>query len=215
MIAVLASRLDPEAQSLVAEWSSADAALLSAEDLSRAGWVFSPSAPQTGTAVVEGRRIPVSSLTGVLTRRPAVLAEELSALAPEDRAYVAAELNAFLVAWLAAIPCTVINRPTTTSLSGPSWDGIRWQAMCERLGIDWAETDEAAPSREVVVCSTKCFFAAGAREAAIAKALAHASGTELLGVRLAAGKVCGVTATPALTDVDVRVCLRKQLLSRP
>src|SRR5664279_42730 len=99
MIAVLASRLDPEARALVAAWSAEGAALLSAEDLGSPGWVFDPRDPGAGTAVVAGQPVPVAALRAVLTRRPAVVAEELARIAPADRPYVAAETNAFLVAW--------------------------------------------------------------------------------------------------------------------
>src|SRR5581483_2527617 len=102
VLAVLASRLDPAARDLVAAWSSADAALLSAEDLSSEGWFFRLGEAAGGRAVVDGRRVAVRDLRAVLTRRPAVVAEELAWIDPGDRDYVAAEANAFLVAWLAS-----------------------------------------------------------------------------------------------------------------
>jgi len=42
VIVVVGSALDSAARELVQAWSSADALLLSAEDLCSAGWVFSP-----------------------------------------------------------------------------------------------------------------------------------------------------------------------------
>ena len=82
----------------------------------------------------------MSELQAVVTRRPAVVAEELAWIDPADRSYVAAEANAFLVAWLDAIPCRVVNRPTATSLAGPSWGPLQWAAAAGRAGVRWAET---------------------------------------------------------------------------
>jgi hypothetical protein len=48
---------------------------------------------------------------------------EVSVLAVDSshRKYVAAEFNAFLLAWLSAQSCPVLNRPTASCLSGPNW----------------------------------------------------------------------------------------------
>jgi hypothetical protein len=211
VIAVLASQLDPEAQSIVAEWCSAGAALLSAEDLGRPGWEFRPLDPASGTAVVDGQRVKVSDLRAVLTRRPAVLAEELGRIDPEDRAYVTAETNAFLVAWLSTLPCAVVNRPTPRSLCGPAWDALHWRAAAARIGVAWAEKDDTAEAHEVVVCGGRSVFARTPEEAAISASLALEAGVELLGVRFRENKVSHVTVAPALANEDVRACLLAHL----
>ena len=214
MIAVLASRLDPESCATVDAWSSADAALLSAEDLVSPGWAFSVGDPLRGTAVVDGRRISTASITAVLTRRPSVLPEELGRIHPADRAYVAAETNAFLVAWLSALPRTVVNRPTTTSLCGPAWDRLHWQCAAARIGLPWSDADETSDTHEVVVCGNRCVCAHDARESAMATALSRAAGTKLLGVRFHRRKIARVTVAPSLTDGDVRASLLDHLLGR-
>jgi hypothetical protein len=206
--------LDPESRSVVDAWSSAGAALLSAEDLVSPGWTFSVGDPRSGTAVVDGRRINTADITAVLTRRPSVLAEELGRIHPADRAYVAAETNAFLVAWLSALPCAVVNRPTTTSLCGPAWDTLHWQSAAARVGLPWSDADDTSDAHEVVVCGERCVFAHDAREAAMATALARAAGTELLGVRFQREGISGVTVAPSLADTDVRACVLEHLLGR-
>jgi uncharacterized protein (DUF433 family) len=211
VIVVVASRLDPEAQSVVASWHSAGAALLSAEDLGRPGWEFRPQDPAGGTAVVDGQRVRVKDLRAVLTRRPAVLAEELGRIDPGDRIYVAAETNAFLVAWLSALPCAVVNRPTPRSLCGPAWDALHWRAAAARVGAAWSETEDATEAHEVVVCGKGCLFARRAREAAIARALAREAGAELLGVRFQGERVSSVTVAPCLADGEVRARLLAHL----
>lgn len=212
MIAVLASELDSEAQSVVADWAACGAALLSARDLTTAGWEFHPADPTAGVAVVGGRRVPVANLRAVLTRRPAVLSEELAWLDPGDRQYVAAETNAFLVAWLSSLPCPVVNRPTTTSLCGPAWDELRWRSAAAGVGIDWAETDDYSPVQRVVICGVQCFFAATDKQVESAHALAHAADVALLSVLFRGDRVCGTSVAPPLDNPEIRGYLMRHLL---
>lgn len=213
MIAVLASRLDPEATALVAAWSAAGAALLSAEDLCSPGWVFDPGDPAAGTAVVAGRAVPVEALRAVVTRRPAVVAEELGRIAAPDRTYVAAELNAFLVAWLHALPCRVVNRPTTRSLCGPAWNRVQWHAATASVGLIW--TDEPPADRDaergMTVCGDAVLFAPDAAAAEGARRLARHAGVALLGVQMNRGAVCGVSIAPHLKHPDVQDTLLQHL----
>lgn len=214
MLAVLASALDPAARDLVAAWASADAALISAEDLSSEGWSFRVADPAGGTAVVEGRRVPVRRLRAVLTRRPAVVAEELAWIDPADRAYMAAEMNAFLVAWLHALPCPVVNRPTARALTGPAWGPLHWAASAAGARVDWVK-DGHGPMHDVTVCGRATVGAASHSEAAAARALADAAGVELLGVRFCERGACAATPSPRLDEDDVRAALLGQLLARP
>jgi hypothetical protein len=184
--------------------------LLSAEDLCSRGWIFALSDPAGGTAVVAGDRVPVSTLTGVLTRRPAVLAEELDRLAAEDRDYVAAELNAFLVAWLAALPCPVVNRPTPRSLSGPGWTSLHWRAAAARAGVAWGA--DGGDRHDVVVCGGECVGARSDDEEGAARALAREAGVELLGLSFAGDGVCAATTQPRLDRDEVRGLVLESLL---
>lgn len=146
MLVVLASRHDRSADEFVAR-SDGRATVLTCEDLSTRGWRFDPSDPGAGAAVVGGRVVRASSIGGVLTRRSSVIEAELVHIAPEDRPYVAAEMNAFLLAWLAGMAsmgCRVVNRPTTTSLAGPPWRREQWVQAAARSGIP------AVPSRRAV-----------------------------------------------------------------
>jgi len=209
VVVVIASRLDPRARELVAHWSSAKAALLSAEDLCSAGWTFSLSDPAAGTAVVAGRRVRVAEIRGVVTRRPAVLAEELDRIEAEDREYVAAEINAFLVAWLTALPCRVFNRPTPRSLTGPGWTRLHWAAAAARAGVPWGA---AADGHDVIVCGTTCVGARSSAESDRALALARAAAVDLLGVRIAEGNIRAATTQPSLDDEAVRSLVLARLL---
>ncbi|MCU1427290.1 MAG: hypothetical protein JWL83_1290 [Actinomycetia bacterium] len=204
MLAVLASRFDAQAVALVEAWSDHGAALCSAEDLCAPGWAFSVAQPAAGTAVIGGARADVRDLRAVLTRRPAVVAEELDFVEPDDREYAAAEINAFLVAWLSSLPCPVLNRPTPRSLSGPSWKTVQWQIAAARAGIEWAHDAADADADVVVVCGDRTVGARDPRDARAAQALAQIAGVELLGARIADGRVCAVSTNPDLSNPEVR-----------
>jgi len=212
MIAVLASAWDSEAQSVVAAWSRHDAALLSARDLTTAGWEFHSADPAAGVAVLDGRRVPVAKLQAVLTRRPAVLAEELTSLTTSDRSYAAAEINAFLVAWLTSLRCKVVNRPTATSLCGPAWDAIHWRSAAAAAGVDWTGENDHTAMERVVVCGSHCFFTTTAKQRAVARVLARAAGVDLLSVSFRGDRPCSACVSPPLDDPEVREFLVSHLL---
>lgn len=134
MIAVVASAGDPGARALVARWGER-ARMLTPADLSRRGWVHHPGWPRAGRAVIDGEIVPVRELTGVLSRLAFVSGHELPTIIPAERQYVAAEITAFLLAWLAELPCPVINRPSPAAPAGPSLRPEAWVALAARLGI--------------------------------------------------------------------------------
>jgi len=152
VVLVLASRLDRTAASWVARYARSDAALMTCDDLCSPGWIFDPARVQEGTAMVGGRPVPVDGLRGVLTLLPAVTEIELPRIVEAERAYVASEIQAFLVAWLSALQCPVINRPTPTCLTGPGWARERWLQAAAAAGFDtahWSRSSEqAALSRD-------------------------------------------------------------------
>lgn len=157
MLVVVASRHDKAAKALVEGWAVHGASLLTSEDLSVAGWrhylscsdVEWESLVTTGvrhqprqatldlhsTAVVGGQRIAIEQITGVLTRLPCIFEPELLHIVPEDRAYVAAEMNAFLISWLSRLKCPVLNRPTPNYLLGPAWRPEQWIYAAAQIGI--------------------------------------------------------------------------------
>ena len=136
MLLVIASREDRSANELVVSLEClAGGCLLACEDLCHHGWRFDPSYPDRGRLVAGGSVFPVSEVTGVLTRRPHVFEAELMQVAVEDRPFVAAEINAFLLAWLSSLRCPVINRPSGTCLSGPAWRAEQWVWVAASLGM--------------------------------------------------------------------------------
>jgi hypothetical protein len=214
VLAVLASRLDPAAHALVDAWSSAGAALLSAEDLGSLGWSYHLADPGAGSLVIEGQRVAARKLRAVITRRPAVVAEELDWIEASDRGYVAAEMNAFLVAWLTALPCPVLNRPSPRSLTGPAWGPIQWAAAAAQVGVAWS-SERNNDMHDVVVCAGDCVGARSAGEEVAARALAEAAGVELLGVRFSASGACAATPMPSLDDEAARAGVLRRVVSGP
>jgi hypothetical protein len=140
VLVILANCGNRSAQLLAERWSHLGARLLTPSDLSLEGWRVAYGTDDRrldrwSTAVVGGEVVPTDQITGVLTRLPVVFEHELMTVVPEDRAYVAAEMTAFLLAWLTQLPCPVLNRPTATGLSGPNWRRERWVAVAAQLAI--------------------------------------------------------------------------------
>jgi len=178
-------------------WRARGAGLLTCEDLSTRGWRHRLGDPGSSAAVVSGRVVPVEEITGVLTRRPSILEEELGHITPDDRPYVAAEMNAFLVSWLSSLRCTVLNRPTPLCLSGPNWRPEQWIHAAASIGIAVRPRHRQVPASldhptdippeddfvDVTVVGTRCLGTADERLKEGARRLAAAAGVGLLGVR--------------------------------
>ena len=135
MIVLLAARHDAAARRLADGWPARGALVLTSDDLCSSGWRYELSSPALGTAVVGGRKVPVGEIEGVITRLPAIPAEDLDLIVGNDREFVAAEMTAFLAAWLNSLECPVVNRPTPTCLMGPNWRPEEWLAAAAALGI--------------------------------------------------------------------------------
>ena len=224
MIVVVASIHDVRALRIVANWGSESAAVLSAEDLCMPGWVFQvPIDPHT-TAIIGGQKISAERISGILTLRPCIFPEELQNIQAVHRKYVAAELNAFLLAWLTAQSSRVVNRPTACCLAGPNWRPEQWTQAAARLGIP-AETRRHIPSHdvipndgetlEVITVGEQCFGCGDSVLRDRSLKLAQAAGVELLSVRFSVDRARFVAATawPSLTDPAVLEAVRKRLES--
>jgi len=133
MIVVLGSRHDPVAAALVDAWPVA--ALCSADDLTRPGWVWSSAAGGPHTWVVDGAIVDDERVTGVFVRRSTVYPEELVGTHAGDRSYLAAEAHAFLVFVLATTRATVVNRGGDGSLGDEDLGPERWMRAAAEVGM--------------------------------------------------------------------------------
>jgi len=192
MILVLAQPRDEPARRLVEAWRAHDARLLVVADLSKPGWRHWLGEPGDERAVVGGEVVPTVAVTGVLVRIGGVTAEDLPHVVEPDRAYVAAEITAFLTSWLTALPCPVLNRPVSNSLMGAPHGNEGWAIVGARAGLRVAHPRVAFPSpppapwpREAVTVSVlgeRVFGDVPPELADQARRLAAAARVELLAV---------------------------------
>lgn len=135
MLVIVASQHDIVAQTLADRWQTHAASLLTPNDLSEPGWHFEPGHAADSVAVVSGQRVAARNIQGILTRLPWIGPDELAGIRRIDRDYVAAEMNAFLLAWLAALDCPVLNPPSTACLAGPAWQPAWWLHAAAKAGM--------------------------------------------------------------------------------
>lgn len=222
MIVVLASRFDTAARDLVHRWPSGGARLLTADDLTTAGWQWLDGAQDNGRAIVSGQLVNCKAIRGVLTRRPAILPQELTAIAEADRAYVAAEITAFLTAWLSSLTCPVVNRPRGGCLSGPNWTIERWLMTAARLGINVRPSRRTVPAQapsgglmsderiRVTVVGSEIIGIDDQPRANATRLLAQAAGVELLDAYFQGRELIGATCSPDLSDPSIFEALTRR-----
>jgi hypothetical protein len=194
VLIVFSGAHDVAARAIAAAWAPWGAAVCTPVDLSSRGWRHYVGTPQAGVAVINGQLLPATAITGVITRFPAVQPEMLAHIAAIERNYVAAEMTAFLIAFISALPCRMLNRPTAGGLCGPAWRPEQWIRAAARAGIpvrsrrrhvrlNAPAVSEADVTVELTVIGDRVF---GAAEAPIladwARSLAQAAGVGLLGL---------------------------------
>jgi hypothetical protein len=136
---ILARPDDGSAAALARRWGER-ALLLTPGELHRMRWRLSvrkDGTAGTGVAGPDGRPV---SVAGVLCRLGGVMPADLPHVHPDDREYAAAELTAFLLAWLDACPAPVLNRPRPGCLNGPAWYPEQWSAAASAAGLRVAAT---------------------------------------------------------------------------
>ena len=145
MLVVLCNRTDWAARAFAKRFEAHDVRLLTCEEVSRAGWTLAvhgslESRPQVDLAAAIGNEsVSIERIEGVITRLSHVGEEELHHIEAEDRPYVAAEMHAFLFAFLQALPCRVANPPSLACLYGPNFRAIQWRKYARELQIPVAE----------------------------------------------------------------------------
>jgi len=194
---IIASARDDVARQLSLTWEDAGARLLLPRDLSRPGWRYQPGQIESSIAVANGELLSATQISGVLTRLGGVTADELVEITPADRAYVAQEMNAFLVAWLSALRCPVLNRPGVTSLSGPNWRPEQWVYSAAQAGIPVVParrrvpydgsplSPPSAPAFTVTVVGKHCFGSGDRILQDYARRIARRANLQLLAVTFA------------------------------
>jgi hypothetical protein len=189
---ILAHRSDKVARRLVGQWARVGARLLVPKDLSEPGWRYHLGAKGPSYGVANGRRFTSSQIGGVLIRLPRVSAEELQHIEVAEREYVAAEMTAFLAAWLSSLPCPLLTRPTPVCLFGPNWKPEHWVRLATQIGLPARPSGRGVPSDGVrnktvkrtmvtlTVVGNRCFGVADESLKRDARRLAQAATVELL-----------------------------------
>ena len=170
-------------------------------DLSRDGWVCRLGDPD-GRAVISGERMAVSRIRAAITRLPQVTAPEIAnVIAPPDREYAAAEMTAFLAAWLMTLGDRVLNPPTPTFLHG--------ELYAEELLREWATGAglAAKPTSATAATTVSCIDGVAVSPAGpfadSATRIARATGQRLLRVHLdQRGGSLALTGCDPFVDLD-------------
>lgn len=219
MLLILAHAGDAAARSLAARWGP-DTLLLTPTDLASCSWhlaVSAAGAPEAGLGPASQRRSP----DGVLTRLGGVSAAELGHLRPPDRDYAAAELTAFLFAWLGACSCPVLNPPGPGCLNGPGWAPEHWARAASDVDlavrtVRRPDGVQVAPAPVRVTVVGERWF--GPVEPLLGRRLcdlARRAGTPLLGVGLdgdgSDAALVEVTAWPDVGDAAVADAVLREL----
>jgi hypothetical protein len=219
MIIIVANRWDKTPRSLASLWAPCPVAVLTPQDLSVAGWRQRLNAPDRGTLVVERQLVKEEEVSAVLTLLPCVYEAELVEIAPVDRGYVAAEMTSFLLFWLSRLSCTVLNRPTPTSLSGPYWRRDKWVRVAAQCGISVepahrhvapsgssAEEQTLSGSAKLTVIGERVIGEVDSTLRRQARCLAALAGVELLSVRFSSPERDGrFISADSFADLSDRV----------
>lgn len=127
---VLAHASDQTVLALTERWPLA-ARLVTPADVCAEGWILEID----GAAEGSPSAMQPSAVTGVITRLGGIGPADLPSVHATDRGYAAAELGAFLLAWLDGCPVPVINRPEPGSLNGPAWSPAQWVLAAHQAGL--------------------------------------------------------------------------------
>jgi hypothetical protein len=109
--------------------------VLQPANLSAPGWAHDPEDSDGSRIVIDGEASPASDLTAVITALDEVAPGDVPHVRGVDRAFVAAEMTAFLRGWLATLACPVVDPPTTLALSGRAADRAVWSAAAASAGV--------------------------------------------------------------------------------
>ena len=212
---MLAHASDRTARELTERWPRA-CRLVTPADVCAEGWALEIDDAAAGPS---GAALP-GAVRGVITRLGGIGPTDLADVHVADRGYAAAELAAFLLAWLDDCPVPVISRPEPGSLNGPAWSTAQWTLAAHLAGLavlplrlgsslesasdsPGACADGVPPDGvTVTVIGDRVVGDAHPRLSQGAARLARSAGTRLLGVTFdgpeAGSRFAGASVCPAL-----------------
>jgi hypothetical protein len=231
LILILASTVDTAAAEFAEELSLlAPAAAVTCRNLALERCELRHPNLLDSSLCVDGCEIPVADVTAALCVLPAVIPDELYFFPEAEREYQAMEFLAMLTFLFASLPCRVVNRPTSTNLTGPCGSQTAWYHLAHRLGIpivdrQWRSTDPTggnSPSKdsrsiEASYLGGRLLGAGDDRVREFTERLALASGVEFLSACCAVGdppSLIHVKTTPNLRCRETKAALTDLLLER-
>jgi hypothetical protein len=220
VVLVIADRSDADAGALVSRLGSR-AVLVTPRALSMPGWNWVPD-PAARTGRSADTQFRGDQLGAVVTRLATVAPYQLGHVVPDDRDYVAAEMTAFLRAWLAGLPCPLFNPPHDLCLNGPAWNPEHWAMLATSLAVPTAPLHRHAngrpsldtaipvtPAARITVAGNQTVNHDGCAPVLLhhARTLAEAAATPLLAVDFddtgPTGRLCTASCWPHLGHRDV------------
>ena len=84
---------------------------------------------------INGRKINVSAISGVVTTIPFFLRQEFYYIDPADRDYICSEMNSLFIYFLSTVSCKKINPPSVRSLTGLGLHKIEVLKAAQKLDI--------------------------------------------------------------------------------
>jgi len=201
MLLVLGSALDSEPSRLTRCWRRAgrQVAIVTPADLSRPGWRLRCGRPAESTAALAEGVLAGPDIDGIVSALAVVWPYDLPHIAEIDRAYVAQEMSAFLLAWLSELACPVIDRPTAVSLAGCGRSAFEWAAIADQQGLRAEPLWSGETVGVTVVGGRAADGSCDGTLAAAAATIAAAAGRSLVTLRFASG-----AASPTLVGADAR-----------
>ena len=184
-------------------------------DLSLAGWRYAPARPEGSVCVIAGRPVRAREIDAALVRIAGVTAHDVPAIASDDREYVAAEMTAFLAAWLHALG-VALNPVGPTCLAGRPWRPEQWTIHAASLGIPvepfGRPTIEArAPTHVVTVVGERSFGAIDGPQEAASRRLARGAGVRLVRLLYADRAFVGADYWSDLDDARIGDAIADEL----
>ena len=213
MILVVAGWYDTPARRYAVERRAHGVRLVTPADLSRRQWSLDLPPGRSIVALDDG---PPEQPSAVLVRLDYIRDSDLPHLAQPDRGYAAAEMTAFLTAWLYALTVPVVNPPSTVCLSGPGWAWEQWEHAAATMGIPVQPASASnngdppatpAIGQLVTVAGDRIVGASDPYTALLARRLARAAGLQLISLTFTTDgippRLVAATPWPNLTDPDI------------
>jgi hypothetical protein len=204
-VLILAHGWDLAARALAGAFPPGDATLVTPARLGAQGWSLALRAGSLSAS-------PPQAPRAIVTLLPAVTPEDLPQIDPGDRDYVAAEMTAFLLAWLHASPARKLNPPSFSALNG-DLHPLAWRALAIDAGLRAPrfepQAEEPMAARRLTLIGATTIGEDASAQAA-ARAMAAASRLPMLALDIDPEDGCfvGAGGVPDVASPGVAAAIR-------